>query len=134
MEAVEVIIAPAPPPVRSSSPKTRAKVPAKPISEQAFATSVEWKRDNYTSYPTEVERPPVVESQTTNNSRLVEANPPAVSFGVVDHEIEVEVEVKKEAVATGAQVCHINDNVTCSSLTRNFHQGRTPHGRRTLYI
>ena len=118
MEPVEVIVdAPAPSPVRSTPAEMRTKMPTKPISEQVFEMSVERKQDDHTSNSTKVEY--VAELRVTNGSGLVEPNPPAAASDVVDHEVEAEVEVEKEAVATRVQVRHIADNVICSSLTGN---------------
>ena len=86
----------------------------KPISEQAFAMSVERKQDDRGSEPTATERLPVAEPRATNYPRLVKASPPTAVSGGLDNEFEADKEVK-EAVVTGAQVCHIDDNVTCSS-------------------
>ena len=62
--------------------------------------SVEQKQDDRTSGSTEVEWQPVAKLRATDDSHLVEVNPPIVVSG------GVEVEVVKEAVVTGVQVCH----------------------------
>jgi len=104
-------------------------MPPKPISEQAFITSVERKQDDRASESAEVERPPVAESRATNDSRLAEAGPPAGVSGGVVNEVEAEIDVE-EAMTTGAQVCRIDVNTPCSSSTHNFHLGFTRHGCR----
>lgn len=125
MEPVEVIAVAVPSPVRSTSAEKRAEIQTKPISEQVFAMSVERKRDDHVSESTEVERQPVAKLRATSDPRLVEANPLIVVSGGVDGEISVEVGAMKEAVVTSVQVCHIDENNGCSSLTRHFHSGVT---------
>ena len=125
MEPVEIIAVPVPSPVRSTSAEKRAEIQTKPISEQVFAMSVERKRDDHVSESTEVERQPVAKLRATSDPRLVEANPLIVVSGGADDEIGVEVEAMKEAVVTSVQVCHIDENNGCSSLTRHFHSGVT---------
>lgn len=124
MEPVEVMVVPAPSPVRSTPTETRTKMPAKPISEQVFVMCAEGKQDDHTSNSTKVES--VTEPHATDVSYFVEVNPSAAVSGIVGHEVEAEVEVEKEVAAAGAQVCH-SDNTSCSLLTRSFHQGLAPH-------
>jgi len=122
VKPVEVITVPAPSPVRSTSTEKRAEVP---ISGQAFAMSVGREKDDRTSESTKVEWQPVAKSRATDDSRLVQANPPIVVSGGVDGGVSIELEVVREAVATGVQVCHIDGNNDCSALTLNFGSGFT---------
>jgi len=133
MEPVEVISAPVPPPVRSTPAKQRPEIS---IPEPGFAMSVLRKQDDCTAKFTVARRLPAPELRASKGAPLAVANPPAAVFDGVGHEIEVEVRVgvEKEAVAIGAQVCHIDGNATRSLLTRNFHQGFTRHGHRTRQI
>jgi hypothetical protein len=82
-------------------------MPMKPISGRTFATSLEQKQDDRTSEPTEIKWQSVAELHATNDSRLAAANPPTVASGGVDDWVGVEVEVVKEAVTVGVQVCYI---------------------------
>lgn len=125
MEPAEVISVPVPPPVRSTLAEKRAEIPTKPISERAFAMSVLQEQDGHATRPTEAGRLAVAGLRASSDSLLATANHPAAVSGGVSHEIEVEVGMEKEAVATGAQVRHIDDNTTRSPLTHNFHQGFT---------
>lgn len=122
VKPVEVITVLAPSPVRSTSTEKRAEVP---ISGQAFAMSIGRKKDDRTSESTKVEWQPVAELRATEDSRLVQANPPIVVSGGVDDGVGVELEVVREAMATGVQVCHIDGNNGCSVLTLNFGSGFT---------
>lgn len=131
---MEVISAPAPPPVRLTLAEKRAEIPTNPISERTFAMSVLREHDDHTTKPTEAGRLSVAELCSSNGSLLAIANPPAAVSGGVSHEIEVEVGVEKETVAIGAQVCRTDGNTIHSPLTRDFHQGFTRHGRRTRQI
>lgn len=124
-EPAEVIAAPVPFPAGSTPSGKGTKMLPKPISEQAFAMSVERKQDDRTSKSTEVGRQLVTELRATGDSRLIEANPPPAVSGGVDGEAEAEAEVEKEAVVTSVQVCHIDENTACSRLTRNSHLGLT---------
>jgi len=119
LEPMKVISVPVPPPVRLDLAEKRAEIPTKPISERAFAMSVLREQDDHTAKPTEAGRLPAAELRASQDSLLAVANPPATVSGGVIHEIEAEGAV--EAVATGVQVCHIDDNTTRSKLTRNFH-------------
>ena len=129
---IEVIAAPAPSPVRSAPTEKRAKVPAKPISEQAFATSVEQRQNDRTSGCTEIGRQPVTELRAADESPLAQANSLIVASGGVDSEDVVGV--VQEAAAADVQVCHIDDNNGRSVLTRNFRPGFAGRGRRDQSI
>ena len=135
VEEAEVITVLVPSLVRSAPTENRAKAPTKPISEQALALNVEQKQDDHASKSTTTERPSLAEPCDANDSRLVEADPPVAASGGVDREVEfeaeVEVEVRKEAAVTGAQVRRIDDNTACSLLTCNFLQGLARYGCRT---
>jgi len=111
MEPVEVIAAPNLSIVRSTSTEKRAKMPAKPISEQAFIVGVERKKD-----------PTVAESRATHDSRSAEASPPVVVSGGVVNDVEAEIEMK-EAVATGSQVRRIDVNTPVPHQLTTFAQG-----------
>ena len=134
LEPVKVISVPIPPPVRLVLAEKRAEIPMKPISEREFAMNVLQEQDDHTTNPAEAGRLPVAGLRASNGSLLAVANPPAAVSGGVSHDLEVEVGVEKEAVATDVQVCHIDDNTPRFPLTRNFHQGFTRHGRRTPRI
>ena len=122
VETVKVIAVLAPSPVRSASTEKIVKMATKPISEQAFATSVEREQGDQGSGSTENERQFMAELRSANDSRLVEANPP-VTVGGVDHEADAEMEVEKEAAVTSVQVRHTNSNTSVSHQLVTFAKG-----------
>lgn len=129
---IEVIAAPAPSPVRSTPAEKRAKVPAKPISGQVFATSVEQRQNDRTSGCTEIGRQPVTGLHAADESPLAQPNPfIVVSGGVGSGAV---VGVVKEAVTAEVQVCHIDHNNGCSLLTGTFRPGFAERGRRDWSI
>ena len=129
VKPVEVIHVPVPPPARSILAEKRAEIPTKPISERAFAMSVLRKQDDHTTKSAEAERLLVAELRASNDSLLAVANPPVAITGSASHEIEVAVD--EAAVATSAQVCHIDITLpvpinarlsprTCTTWTSNL--------------
>ena len=136
VEPVEVIAVSVPSPVRSTSTEDRAEILAKPISGQAFAMSAEQRQEDHTSKSIQIERQPVIELRATDDSRLVETNPPISVSGGVDEEVGVDVEVTKEVVATSAQVCRIDDNNGCPPMTfvQGLHDMDVEPGRFDLVV
>lgn len=133
VKPVKVITVLAPSPVRSTSTEKRAEVP---ISGQAFAMSAEQRQEDHTSKSIQIERQPVIELRATDDSRLVETNPPISVSGGVDEEVGVDVEVTKEVVATSAQVCRIDDNNGCPPMTfvQGLHDMDVEPGRFDLVV